>query len=437
MNKQNDQSGTEVSRRNFIKASAAVSAATILAPNGQLFAAGSDKIRVGVIGCGGRGTGAAHNMMEADESVEIVAMCDLFADKVESSLTKLKNNAKKSGFSASRIKVTPETTFTGFNGYKKLLKTDIDIVILACSPGMRPRHLKAAVEAGKNVFMEKPVAVDPVGIRSVIASSKLAKSKGLGIVAGTQRRHQEHYIEVMKRIHNGQIGEVVGGQFYWNGGGMYGWGPKDDPTWSEMERQCRRWYFYAWICGDHIVEQHVHNIDVMNWAFNDMPDHCMAAGGRQVRTAPEFGNIYDHFNTEFAFANGARAMSMCRHWEGADKRISERIVGTKGVAYTSGGFAYIEGEKPWKHEGDSPNPYVVEHADLIASIRKGKPLNEGECVAKSTLCAIMGRMSAYTGRSMKFEWALQKSQLDLSPAKYAFGDLETDPVAIPGITKLV
>jgi len=292
--------------------------------------------------------------------------------------------------------------------------------------------LKAAVEAGKHVFMEKPVAVDPVGVRSVIASSEAAAGKGLAIVAGTQRRHQKSYLELIQRIRDGQIGDIVGAQGYWNQGDL--WVKLREPGMSEIEWQCRNWLYFTWTSGDHIVEQHVHNIDVVNWAIGSLPKNIVGMGGREVRKDPEYGNIFDHFAIEFEYPNGVRVASYCRQTEGCAERVEERIVGTKGVAF---GYGEIKGEKPWKFEGEDPNPYVREHADLVASIRGGKPLNEGRQIAESTMCAIVGRMSAYTGRAISWDWAMNASKLDLSPAKYEFGPNPVDPVAVPGTTPLI
>ncbi len=414
-------------RREFIKTTTAASLAAAMPRISGAYAGGSDTIRVGVVGCGGRGTGAAINCLEAAPGVEVVAMFDLFTDRIESSLAKIKE------VHPGKIKVTPERMFTGFDGYKKLSALpEVNLVIMASPPGFRPMQLKAAVEGGKNVFMEKPVAVDPVGIRSVLASSDLAMKNGLAIVAGTQRRHQVRYLDIMKRIHEGAIGELVGGQCYWNQGDL--WVKPREPGMSEMEWQCRNWLYFTWLSGDHIVEQHVHNIDVINWAFRALPVKVMAMGGRQARTGPEFGNIYDHFAVEYEYPNGVRVMSMCRQTKGAADRVEERLVGTKGVAF---GYGEITGASPWKFEGDELNPYVQEHADLIAAIRAGKPLNEGRRVAESTMCAIIGRMSAYTGRAINWDWAMGSSQLDLTPKNYAFGPNPVDPVAVPGFTQLI
>jgi predicted dehydrogenase len=434
MKKNTDEKTSAVSRRDFIKASAVSLAALTSGGASRIFAAGSDKLRVGLIGCGGRGTGAAKNCVDSSDNVEIVAMGDLFQDRLDSSLQRLK---KKVG---EKIKVTEDTCFVGFDAYKKVIGCDVDMVILGTPPHFRPAHLKAAIEGGKHVFMEKPVAVDPAGIRSVIASSELAAKKKLAIVAGTQRRHQDHYLEIIKRIRNGAVGEIVSGQCYWNQDALWVNAAKENLRkkkelgWSDMEYQCRNWLFFTWLSGDHIVEQHVHNLDVINWAIGSHPVKCLGMGGRQARTEPQYGNIYDHFAVEYEYPNGVRVLSMCRQTEGCSGRVSERVVGTDGSTYTDGSNGSIEGPNAYKYEGKSPSPYVQEHTDLIASIREGKPLNEGRRVAESTLTAIMGRMSAYTGREIKWDWVMNKSKLDLTPSVYNMG---VNPVAIPGKTKLI
>ena len=418
---------TSISRRDFVKTAAAAAFAAAVPARFPVFAAGSDAIRVGVIGCGGRGTGAAIDCLTAAPGVEIVALGDLVPDRVESALGRLTQEFP------GRVKVPATRCFTGFDNYQHVCALpDVNLIVTAAPPGFRPLHLKAAVEAGKHVFMEKPVAVDPVGVRSVIASSDLAAQKHLAIVAGTQRRHQARYVEMLKRIHDGQIGEIVAAQCYWNMGDL--WVKERAPGMSEMEWQCRNWLYFTWLSGDHIVEQHVHNIDVVNWAMGALPKNVMGMGGRQARTRPEFGNIYDHFAVEYEYPNGVRAISLCRQTQGAAERVEERIVGTKGVALSSG---QITGEKPWQFTADEPSPYVQEHIDLIASIRRGTPLNEGRQIAESTMSAIMGRMSAYTGRALSWNWAMEASKLDLSPAKYEFGPNPVDPVAIPGTTPLI
>jgi predicted dehydrogenase len=418
---------TSVTRRDFVKTAAAASLAATFPGNFGLFAAGSDAIKIGLIGCGGRGTGAALDCLNAATGIEVVAIGDLVPDRIESSLARLMKEFP------DRVKVPLDRRFTGFDNYLKVCACpDVNLIVTAAPPGFRPLHLKAAIEAGKHVFMEKPVAVDPVGVRSVIASSDLARQKNLAIVAGTQRRHQRLYVEMLDRIHDGQIGEIVAAQCYWNMGDL--WVKERQPDMTEMEWQCRNWLYFSWLSGDHIVEQHVHNIDVVNWAIGAMPKNVMGMGGRQVRTAPQFGNIFDHFSVEFEYPNGVRVTSLCRQTKGCAERVEERIVGTKGVAWSSG---RITGKKAWTFKGEEVNPYVQEHIDLIASIRKGKPLNEGRQIAESTMCAIMGRMSAYTGRAFSWEWAMNTSKLDLSPARYEFGPNPVDAPAIPGITELV
>jgi predicted dehydrogenase len=386
--------------------------------------AGSDRIRVGVIGCGGRGVGAAQNCLESAPGVEIVALGDLFENQVESAQKKLK--------------LAKVEKFWGFDNYQKVLASNIDLVILTTPPGFRPLHFAAAVAANKHVFMEKPVAVDPVGCRAVIAAAKLAKEKKLAVVAGTQRRHQPSYIEMMKRIHGGDIGELVGGQCYWNGDGIW-FRAKDDPKspWvaklSEFEWQCWNWYHWDWLSGDQIVEQHLHNLDVMNWAFGGPPAKFYGMGGRQTR-GDIAGNIWDHFAVEMEYPNGARVMSMCRHTPKSTTRIAERVVGTRGSSDCTNS---IIGAKAYTFNGATPNPYVVEHTDLIASIRKGEPLNEGEQVAISTMTAIGGRISAYTGREIKWQWLMEASKLDIFPKECKPGPGLFTPVPIPGKVELV
>jgi predicted dehydrogenase len=422
----------DLSRRDFMKASAALGAMSLGVSTNKMFAAGSGKVRIGLIGCGGRGTHDATKCLNSSQNVELVAMGDTFGDRLESCRKRLKQNLSE------KVKVTDDTCFSGFDAYKNVLACDVDMVILTTTPHWRPMQLKAAIEAGKHVFMEKPVAVDPVGVRSVIESSELADKKGLTIVAGTQMRRISHLVEGIKSIHDGAIGELVGGQCVRLGGGMLGWGPKQrQPEWSDMEWQIRRWLFITWLSGDFIVEMHVHNLDVMNWAFNAHPVQCIGMGGRQVRTGPEYGNCYDHFAVEYEYPNGVRVEYMGSQIDGVTNRNDQRLVGTKGRAYTDFGRVVIEGPGKAEYAWDRVDPCIKQHADQIAAIREGKRLNEGRRIAESSLTAIMGRMSAYTGRALKWDWAMNASKLDLSPPKYEFGDLETRPVAIPGKTKLI
>ena len=426
------QTTPDLSRRDFMKTSAALGAMSLGVSTNKIFAAGSGKVRIGLIGCGGRGTHDATKCLNSSQNVELVAMGDTFGDRLESCRKRLKQNL------GEKFKVTDDACFSGFDAYKNVLACDVDMVILTTTPHWRPMQLKAAVEAGKHVFMEKPVAVDPVGVRSVIASSELADKKGLTIVAGTQMRRISHLVAGIKSIHDGTIGELVGGQCVRLGGGMLGWGPKQRrPEWSDMEWQIRRWLFITWLSGDFIVEMHVHNLDVMNWAFNAHPVQCIGMGGRQVRTAPEYGNCYDHFAVEYEYPNGVRVEYMGSQIDGVTNRNDQRLVGTKGRAYTDFGRVVIEGPGKAEYAWDRVDPCIKQHADQIAAIREGKRLNEGRRIAESSLTAIMGRMSAYTGRALKWDWAMNASKLDLSPPKYEFGDLEMRPVAIPGRTKLI
>lgn len=408
----------KLSRRDLLKGSA-VAAGTLALSGGMIplaEAQGSDKIRVGVVGCGGRGSGAADNCFNAAPGVEIVALADAFGDRMGT----LKN----------KFKVPDDKCFVGLDAYKELMALDdVNTVILATPPGFRPIHLAEAVKQGKNVFMEKPVAVCPAGIKMVYEASDLAKEKGLAIVAGTQRRHEAKYVESMKRIHDGAIGDIVSAQCYWNMGQL--WVSDRQPGQSDIEWQIRNWLYFTWLSGDHICEQHVHNIDVVNWAFNDQPVSVWGVGGRQYRTGERHGNIFDHFGVEFVYPNDVRTMSMCRQINGTDSRVTERVVGTKGVFERAG---VITGENSWTYEGENPNPYVQEHKNLIASIRSGNPLNEGRQVADSTLCAIMGRESAYSRNRFTSNWFIGRCTLDLLPPDGL--RLKVRDFAVPGKYKL-
>jgi myo-inositol 2-dehydrogenase / D-chiro-inositol 1-dehydrogenase len=423
----------DLSRREFLRTGAAVSAVTLLTPHGA-FAAGSDRIRIAMIGCGARGTKDAIDFLKADPAVEIVAMADMFQDRIDRSLGQLRKE-----FSA-RVKVTPETSFLGFDAYKHIMAMrEVQIVLLLTPPGFRPQMVRAAVEAGKHIFMEKPGAVDPVGIKSLMASADLADQKRLSIVVGTQQRWQPHYQELMRRVHEGELGEIVGGQAYWNWGSSKWHWEERKPGWTDMEWQIRCWPYFTWLSGDHIVEQHLHNMDVINWAMGAHPVSCLGMGGRQARTGPEFGNIYDHFTVEFEYPNGSRVMSMCSQIAGSTPRVGERVLCTKGATVTDRSMGYItdtKGRKVYTFDGAMHSGEVAQYANLIRSIRDGKPINECRRLAESTMTVILGRMSAYTGRALKWDWAMTASKLDLTRSKYELGDLPVDPVAIPGQTPL-
>ena len=409
-------------RRELLRSSA-VAAGTLMmsgAAGPLAFAAGSDTIRVGVVGCGGRGSGAAKDCVNSSPGVKIVALADTFEDRLQ--------GLKKD------FNVPSDRCFVGLDSYKQLMALgDVNLVILATPPGFRPVQLAEAIRQGKNVFMEKPVCVCPAGYKMVVEASEQAQQKGLAIVTGTQRRHQAMYVETMKRIHDGAIGDIVSAQCYWNMGGL--WVNQRKPGQGDVEWQIRNWLYFTWLSGDHICEQHVHNLDVVNWAFKDVqPETVHGLGGRQYRTGPEYGNIFDHFGVEFVYPNDVRTISMCRQIDRTADNVSERIVGTKGVCRPDPGV--IEGEKPWKYQGPevAVNPYVQEHTDLIKSIRDGKPLNEGKQIADSTLCAIMGRESAYSRQQFKRAWFLSRSTLNLLPPDgLKLSDAKPVPAfAIPG-----
>src|SRR5438034_74496 len=388
------QQSRDVTRREFVHTSAAAAAALTFPGAPTLVGVGrADTLRIGLVGCGGRGTGAAKACLTSSERVELVAIGDLFPDRVtecRANLARMANEDTSGGLKA-KIKLDDAHAFSGFDAYQKVIGSKVDVVLLATPPAFRARHLAAAIEAGKHVFMEKPVAVDPVGVRAVIASADLAAQKGLAIVAGTQRRHDAGYRAAIQRIHNGAIGDIVAAQVYWNQGGL--WMKPRQPQWSDVEWQIRNWLYFTWLSGDHIVEQHIHNIGVANWALGAHPMKAVGVGGRQWRTDPAYGHIYDHFAIDFEYANGVHVLSMCRQIDGTASHVAERIVGTHG---RSDGHSVIEGAAPWSWDAQTPrtNPYVQEHADLIASIRAGKPLNEGRPVAETTLSAIMGREAA-------------------------------------------
>jgi len=432
MKKQAIQGTSGLSRRDFIKTSAAFGAVTLASRTNRIFAAGSETVRIGLIGCGSRGTYDTTNCLNSAEKVELVAMGDLFQDRLDSCRQRLTSNF------GSKVKVTEDTSFIGFDAYKQVLACDADMIILTEPPHWRPEHLRAAIEADKHVFMEKPVAVDPVGVRSVIASSELADKKSLTIVAGTQMRRISHLVEGIKRIHDGALGKILGGRCVRIGVGMLDWGQTErQPDWSDMEWQIRRWLFFTWLSGDFIVEMHVHNLDVMNWVLDAHPVQCVGMGGRQVRTGPEYGNVYDHFAVEYEYPDGMRIEYMGAQIDGSTDCNNQRLVGTNGSAYLDFGRVVIEGQNQLEYAWDGVDPCIKQHADQIAAIREGKRLNEGKRIAESTLTAIMGRMSAYTGRALKWDWAMNASKLDLSPQKYEFGDLPIRPVAVPGQTKLI
>jgi predicted dehydrogenase len=389
-----------ITRREFLKAGVALSALPLAS---MVHAQGSDRIKVGLVGCGGRGTGAAIDCLRADDGTVIWAMGDIFEDRLNASYEGLKEQFP------DRVQVAPERRFLGFDAYKKVLESGIDLVLLCTPPAFRPIHFLAAVEAGKHVFMEKPVAVCPEGVRMVLRGGEIAQQKRLGVMPGTQYRWHPGYQGVIERIRAGHIGEIRAAYAYYNAAS-----PAPRPReagWSDMVYQLRNWLFYTWLAGDQPVEQFVHNIDVMNWVMGSVPVRAMAMGGRQARTAPEYGDVYDHFAIEYEYPNGVRVLAMCRQMDNTAYRVSNTVVGAEGQAlmeqFTN---FYVRGKETWEPGKQWLNPYVEEHRVLIQSIRKGDPINETRTIAESTLTAMMGRMSAYTGKIVTWEVALNSKQ---------------------------
>jgi predicted dehydrogenase len=428
-----NETTTTATRRDFLKTSAvaagALAAELAIAPGA--YAAGSDVIRVGLIGCGGRGTGAAAQALAADPNAKLVAMGDAFADRIESSLKTLKNDDDI----AAKVDVKPDLCFTGFDAYQGVIANS-DVVLLCTPPHFRPLHLKAAVAAGKHVFAEKPVAVDAPGVRAVLATCEEARKKKLSIVSGLCMRYDAGFREAMKRIHGGALGTITTLQANDFRGPI--WVKPRQPGWTDMYWQMRNWYYFTWLSGDFNVEQHIHYLDVCAWAMNgEYPVRALGTGGRQVRTGPEYGHIYDHFSVIYEYADGAKLFATCRQQPKCHGDISAHVVGTKGAAQLTGRVQAITGENAWKFTGPKKNMFQVEHDELFTSIREGRPINNGEYMAKSTLMAIMGRMAAYTGQLITWEMAFNSKE-DLTPPKYDWDvKLEVPPVAMPGQTPFV
>jgi predicted dehydrogenase len=417
------------SRRTFLTTTAAGTAALLAAPS--VHAAGTDAIKVGLVGCGGRGRGAAENICEAagtTHNIKLHAFADVFEDHLKNTVEYLKDNEHSKG----KFDAPKERHFLGFDAYRKVIEC-CDLVMLATPPGFRPEHIEAVVKAGKNLFTEKPVAVDGTGIRKVLAAAEQAKAKGLAVVAGTQRRHQAPYLESMKRIKDGEIGEIRAARVAWNQGNI--WANARRPSWNDVEYQLRNWYHFLWLCGGCIVEQHVHNLDVARWAIGKNPIRCVGMGGREVNTGAEFGESWDHFAVNYEFPDGVVVTSQARQINGCDSDVSEFLVGSKGT-WSSSGYRFT-GEKSSRVRAQGRNPYVQEHVDLLDSIAASKPLNELEQVAESTLIAIMGRMSAYTGKAVTWEQALN-SKLNTFPEHLTWESKLPGPtLPKPGSTKLV
>ena len=431
---------SSISRRNFLGTAATIGVAGVVVPTIITSCAREAKkvvaiptmldqapdgpvLKAGLIGCGGRGTGAAINFLSAGPNLQIVALGDTFQDRVDACREAIKKEKGQ--------EVPVENCFVGFDAYQKVIDSGVDIIILATPPFFRPDHLAAAVQAKKHVFAEKPVCVDPVGARSVMATALKAKGLELSIATGTQRRHQRDYVASWQQIAQGAIGDITGGNAWWNGGKL--WHRDPNASWSEMEYMIRNWVNWAWLSGDHIVEQHVHNLDVINWFTGTHPVKAVGFGSRLRRVT---GDQYDNFSVDFTFENGIHVHSMCRQINGCVNNVSERIQGSKGSTNCRNTILDLAGTEVWKYQypldkdgkptdNVSVDPYVQEHIDLVTAIRTAKPFNELENTAISTMVAIMGRISAYTGKETSYE-EMMNSDLKVGPKVFEFG-----PVDIP------
>ena len=392
---------------------------------------GSDVIRVGLVGCGGRGTGAATQVLNADHGTRLVAMSDAFGDRLQTSLKSMKQQEEI----ADRVLVDSDHQFTGFDGYKHVIASDVDVVLLATPPHFRPMHLRACIEAEKHVFAEKPVAVDAPGVRSVLETTELAKQKNLFIVSGLNGRYSPPLQEIVRRVQDGAIGKIVALHAARYGGGV--WVRSRQPGMTDMEYQMRNWYYFTWLSGDFNVEQFVHQLDRMAWIMNDQyPARCYSTGGRQSRTGPEYGHIFDHFSSVFEYPQGVRVFTTTRHQRNCTSESQAIVMGTKGLADLNAGT--ITGEDSWQAPRQRRvNSHQLEQDVFLASLRAGKVINNGDYMAKSTLMGIMTRMSAYTGQSLTWE-QISNSKQDLSPSGYTWDSQPPQAqVAVPGVTQFI
>ncbi|MGZ8939542.1 MAG: Gfo/Idh/MocA family protein [Limisphaerales bacterium] len=431
---------TPITRRNFIQTTSVAAGGAVLGGlsiERGAHAQGSDTVKVALVGCGGRGSGAAAQALSTEGNVKLVAMADAFSDRLNSSYSNLAKAHQ------AKMQVTDDTKFVGFDGYKEAIKL-ADVVILATPPGFRPIHFEEAIKQGKHVFMEKPVAVDGAGVKRVLAAAEEAKKKNLKVGVGLQRHHQLGYIETMKRLHDGAIGDIVAARAYWNDGGV--WVKDRIAGETEMQYQMRNWYYFVWLSGDHICEQHIHNLDVINWVKNSYPVRCHGMGGRQVRTGKQYGEIFDHHAVEYEYGDGSRLFSQCRHIRGCWSSVSEHVIGTKGKCDVGGHT--ITGDNAWSMSREqrrgNKDPYQQEHDDLFAAIRQNKEFNEAVYGAESTMTSILGRMAAYSGNELEYSKALA-SKINLLPENLAWdakpkilpGPDGLYPRAVPGKTQVV
>ena len=440
----NDMTGKQ-SRRGFVKKSAQAVATGItfsaLPIAGHAYVAAKDEIKVSVVGCGGRGTGAAAQAIEADPGVRLVALADIFADQVEKSFKGLSAKYGQSG----QMKITEVSKYVGLDAYKKAIDA-ADVVILATPPGFRPQHFEYAINQGKHVFMEKPVATDVAGVKKVLDAGKTAEKKKLNVVVGLQRHYQQNYRTVADMVKKGKVGDIISGQVYWNGAGV--WVRPRQEKQTELEYQLRNWYYFNWICGDHILEQHIHNIDVASWLIGGQPVSAQGMGGREVRKGKDHGQIFDHHFVEFEYGNGTIISSQCRHQKDCMNRVEEVLQGTKGSIRLTGGNVGIvksrSGKTLYEHDSTNDrNPYQQEHDELFAAVRKGEyNLNDTKVGAESTMAAILGRMATYSGQLITWEEAMA-TDLKLVPELNSLDDeapVLPDaegkyPVPVPGVTR--
>ncbi len=434
------------SRRNFVKQSSILAGSLIAAPfisRANYFSGAGDEIKIVLVGCGGRGTGAAMQALLSKQNVKLVAMADAFRDNLDNCLKSLIEEAKNDGKGLEKkIDVPEDRKFTGFEAYKKAIAL-ADVVILTTPPGFRPIHFEEAIAQNKHVFMEKPVATDPAGIQRVLAAAQIAKQKKLNVVVGLQRHYQNSYRELYKR--KDQIGEITSAQAWWNNDGVWVRPRKAGQT--EMEYQMRNWYYFNWLCGDHITEQHIHNLDVINWFKGGYPVKAQGMGGRQVRKGKENGEIFDHHFVEFQYADGSILNSQCRHIPGTSSKVDELLVGTKGKIFCGAGkIVDAKGNPIYQYDmkGEN-NPYQTEHDELFAAIVKGEfKFADADNGAYSTMTSILGRMATYSGQVIDWDKAINCG-LDIHPKVYAW-DAPTPivpgpdgyyPIAVPGVTKFV
>lgn len=429
------QNRHESDRRQFLKqtgiAAVGTGVLTGVAVPRAVHAGGNQSLKVGLIGCGGRGTGAAADTLHGDPHVVLTAVGDAFDDQAKRGLKQLQADEEISG----RIQVTEDHIFSGLDSFKKVIDSGVDVVLLATPPHFRPEHLKYAVDAGKHCFVEKPIAVDAPGVRAVAEICETAQKKGLAVVSGLCWRYHPAVRETIERIHAGAIGDIVAIESQYNSGTL--WHRGDKPEWSRMEHQLRNWLYYTWLSGDHIVEQAIHSLDKTSWLLGDAtPIRAVGMGGRQQRgvesgdkTHDKWGNIYDHHCVFYEYANGVKVFFTCRQQADCSNSVDEHVLGSKGSARVLDHS--IASAQPWKYEGPSHNMYRLEHEAMYRSIREGSPLNNGKYMVNSTMIAIMGRMCTYTGKDLTWQECWD-SQERLGPHEYAWGDVPPEVLAIPG-----